>query len=306
MKLDVEASRGAIKQHIADPLGMSVQQAAWGIHQIANENMANAARVHTLERGRDPSRFPLLAFGGGGPMQAYRIAVSLGSPELIVPLGAGVMSTVGFLSAPIAFDFVRSSSARLSEVDWNHINSLLNEMETQGSDMLVQSGIEKKHIKHRRSVEMRFVGQGHQLAIELPGGILSAASVESLESAFAEVYQQLYQRTGPPVEIEATNWRVVSSGPKPDLQLNITGSVSNTMNGSKKSSEAIKGTRQAYFPETDGFVQTNVYDRYQMQPGMSFTGPAIIEERESTVILGPKSQSHIDEQFNLVVKLPTG
>jgi len=299
MTLDLEASRDAVEQHIAKPLGMSVQQAAWGIHQIANENMANAARVHTLERGRDPSRFPLLAFGGGGPMQAYRIAVSLGSPELIVPLGAGVMSTVGFLSAPIAFDFVRSSTAPLNEVDWDHINSLLNEMETQGAAMLAQSGIEKKQIKHRRSVDMRFVGQGHQLAIELPGGTLSTDSVESLQSAFAKVYQDLYQRSGPPVEIEATNWRVVSSGPKPDLRLNITG----TSDHSKTASDAIKGSRQAYFPETNGFTQTNVYDRYRMNPGMSFAGPAIVEERESTVILGPGSQSHIDEQFNLVVKL---
>ena len=176
------------------PLGMSIEQAAWGIYQIANENMANAARVHTLERGRDPSRFPLLAFGGGGPMQAYRIAASLGSPELIVPLGAGVMSTVGFLSAPIAFDFVRSSTARLGEVDWNHINSLLNEMETQGTAILNQAGIGETQIKHRRSVDMRFVGQGHQLQIELPEGTLSGESTQSLESAFAEAYQKLYQR----------------------------------------------------------------------------------------------------------------
>ena len=300
MTLDLEASRQAIENRIAQPLGMSVQQAAWGIHQIANENMANAARVHTLERGRDPSRFPLLAFGGGGPMQAYRIAVSLGSPELIVPLGAGVMSTVGFLSAPLAFDFVRSSTARLSEIDWTHINSLLDEMETQGDSMLAQSGVEKKQIKHRRSVDMRFVGQGHQLAIELPGGTLNTDSVESLQSAFAKVYQELYQRSGPPVEIEATNWRVVSSGPKPDLRLNITGSSGH----SKTTSDAIKGKREAYFPETNGYTQTDVYDRYRMNPGMSFAGPAIIEERESTVILGPGSRSHIDEHFNLVVTLP--
>ena len=305
MTLDLEVSRQAVHDRIAMPLGMSIEQAAWGIYQIANENMANAARVHTLERGRDPSRFPLLAFGGGGPMQAYRIAASLGSPELIVPLGAGVMSTVGFLSAPIAFDFVRSSTARLGEVDWNHINSLLNEMETQGTAILNQAGIGETQIKHRRSVDMRFVGQGHQLQIELPEGTLSGESTQSLESAFAEAYQKLYQRSGPPVEIEATNWRVVSSGPKPDLRLNVTNSTANS-NGSKIASDAIKGSRQAYFPETDGFTQTDVYDRYRMNPGMNFTGPAIIEERESTFILGPNSHAHIDEHYNLVVRLPTG
>ena len=307
MKLNLEASRQAVHDRIAKPLSMSVEQSAWGIHQIANENMANAARVHALERGRDPSRFPLLAFGGGGPMQAYRIAVSLGSPELIIPLGAGVMSTVGFLSAPIAFDFVRSLAARLGDVNWNLINSLLNEMENQGTTMLAQSGIGEAQIKHRRTVDLRFVGQGHQLQIELPSGILSSESIESLESAFAVAYQKLYQRSGPPVEIEATNWRVVSSGPKPDLRLNVTNSAANS-SGSKKANQtnqedAIKGTRQAYFPETNGFTQTNVYDRYRMTPGMSFTGPAIVEERESTVILGPNSLAHIDEHYNLVVTL---
>ena len=307
MKLNLEASRQAVHDRIAKPLSMSVEQSAWGIHQIANENMANAARVHALERGRDPSRFPLLAFGGGGPMQAYRIAVSLGSPELIIPLGAGVMSTVGFLSAPIAFDFVRSLAARLGDVNWNLINSLLNEMENQGTTMLAQSGIGEAQIKHRRTVDLRFVGQGHQLQIELPSGILSSESIESLESAFAVTYQKLYQRSGPPVEIEATNWRVVSSGPKPDLRLNVTNSAANS-SGSKKANQtnqedAIKGTRQAYFPETNGFTQTNVYDRYRMTPGMSFTGPAIVEERESTVILGPNSLAHIDEHYNLVVTL---
>ncbi len=300
MKLDVEASRQAIDKRIAQPLGISIENAAWGIHQIANENMANAARVHALERGRDPRRFPLFAFGGGGPVQAYRIAVSLGSPEMIVPLGAGVMSTVGFLSAPIAFDFVRSWNAQLNEdVDWSHVNSMLSEMETQGSAMLAQSGIDEAQISHRRSVDMRFVGQGHEISVGLPAGKLGPTSVQSLRSSFADVYQQLYQRSGPPVEIEATNWRVVSSGPKPDLRLNISGSSVSSID----SNSAIKGTRQAYFPETEGPTQTNVYDRYRMTPGMSFEGPAIIEERESTVVLGPESQFHIDDHYNLVVKL---
>ena len=302
MSLDLEASRQAVNHGVAEPLGISIEQAAWGIHQIANENMANAARVHTLERGRDPRKFPLFAFGGGGPAQAYRIAVSLGSPEMIVPLGAGVMSTVGFLSAPLAFDFVRSRTGLLNDIDWSEANSMLAEMESQGQVLLSQSGIQNDQIKHRRSVDMRLVGQGHELSIELPAGTLNAESAERLRESFAQIYQQLYQRAGPPVEIEATNWRVVSSGPKPDLQLNITGSS----NDSKKSSDAIKGTRQAYFPETDGYTQTDVYDRYRMKPGMKFTGPAIIEERESTVILGPESQSHIDEHYNLVVTIPEG
>ena len=111
---------------------MSVEEAAWGIHQIANENMANAARVHALERGKDPHRFPLFAFGGAGPVHAYRIALALGAPALLAPFGAGVMSTVGFLAAPLAFDFVRSWPGRLDALDWERANALLAEMEAEG------------------------------------------------------------------------------------------------------------------------------------------------------------------------------
>ena len=305
MKLDLIASRQAVKQHVATPLGISVEEAAWGIHQIANENMANAARVHALERGRDPRQYPLFAFGGGGPVQAYRIAVSLGSPELIVPLGAGVMSTVGFLSAPIAFDFVRSWTVKLSEIDWDRANALFSEMETEGTAMLAPSGIEKNQITHRHCVDMRFVGQGYELAIELPSGKLSAENIEELKSGFTDAYKRLYQRSGPPLEIEATHWRVVSSGPKPDLRLNVSSGESSDSKSidSKSIKGAIKAARQAYFPESDGFVVTNVYDRYLLKPAMKFNGPAIVEERESTVILGPKAAAKIDDHYNLVVSI---
>ena len=124
MALDLGGARAAIKQHIGDKTGVSVEQAAWGIHQIANENMANAARVHALERGKDPSRLPLFAFGGAGPVHAYRIARALGSPLLLAPFGAGVISTVGFLVAPLAFDFVRSWRAGVGSLDWARSNAL--------------------------------------------------------------------------------------------------------------------------------------------------------------------------------------
>ena len=174
MELDVEQARSAVKRDIADPLGLTVEQAAWGIHQIANENMANAARVHALERGKDPRRFPLFAFGGAGPVQAYRIARSLGSPLLIAPLGAGVMSTVGFLSAPMAFDFVRSWDVQLDELDWNRASELFEEMEQEGSTLLAHSGVAPSGIRHERSVDMRFVGQGHEIRVPVPDGVLDA------------------------------------------------------------------------------------------------------------------------------------
>lgn len=309
MELDLEGTRNAIKEKVADPLGLSIEDAAWGIHQIANENMANAARVHALERGKDPRRFPMFAFGGGGPVQAYRIALSIGSPELLVPLGAGVMSTVGFLSAPLAFDFVRSWTVKLESADWDRANDLISEMQSEGETLLDESGVSKTEIKHLRTVDMRFVGQGHEIAVELPDGVLDSKNSESINKAlkesFDKVYKSLYERSGPPVSVEITNWRVVSTGPKPNVELKISNSISQA----KSATETIKGTRPAYFPETkanqtSGFTATNVYDRYAMAPGMNFEGPAIVEERESTVIVGPGAKCTVDEHYNLVIEMP--
>ncbi len=299
MSLDLDACREAVSNKIAQPLGISVEEAAWGIHQIANENMANAARVHALERGKDPRKFPMIAFGGAGPVQAYRIAQALGTPQLLAPLGAGVMSTVGFLSAPLAFDFVRSWPTDLSEIDWSHANRLLDEMEQDGNSLLVQSSVATEEITHRRQVDMRFVGQGHEIRVNLPGGQLGPDHVAALKTEFDRVYQELYERPGPPVNVEIINWRVVSSGPKPTVKLNI----SDEGNSAKTAEDTVKGQRKAWFPETDGYHSTKVYDRYLMKPGMTFQGPAIVEERESTVIVGPAVTCTIDDQFNLVIDL---
>ena len=301
MALELEKAKQVIQQKIAEPLGLSMEEAAWGIHQIANENMANAARVHALERGKDPRRSPLFAFGGAGPVHAYRIALSLGSPELLAPLGAGVMSTVGFLSAPLAFDFVRSWTIDLSEIDWSKANQLLAEMESEGEALLADSGVPPREIVHHREVDMRFVGQGHEIRVPLPDGTLGPESVAELKSTFDAVYQELYERLGPPVNVEIINWRVVSSGPTPDVTLEIA----NASDHAENAGDTQKGSRLAYFPEAAGFTDTPIYDRYRMKPGMAFTGPAIVEERESTVIIGPESHCHIDEHHNLVVKMPT-
>ncbi len=300
MSLDLDAAREAIQSHIADKMRVSVIQAAWGIHQIANENMANAARVHALERGKDPSRLPLFAFGGAGPVHAFRIAKALGSPRMLAPYGAGVMSTVGFLSAPIAFDFVRSWRAQLQSMDWHHVNSLLGQLESEGMAVLVQSGVDSAAIVHDRQADMRFVGQGHEIRVPLPSGSLSAETRTVMEAEFQRVYRQLYERPGPPVAIEVINWRVTSRGPDPILSLQMP-AMTGTNDGSALS--ALKGTRAAYFPETGDYGITAVYDRYLLFPGATFIGPAIVEERESTVIVGPGATCTIDGRHNLIVQI---
>src|SRR5437588_6496410 len=129
LKIDLAAARRAIEERIAGPLGLSVEEAAWGIHQVVNESMANAARIHTLERGKDPRRFPVFAFGGAGPVHGFRIAKALGSPALIVPLGPGVMSAFGFLPVRLAFNFVGPCPRRSHRLVWQEANALLSEME---------------------------------------------------------------------------------------------------------------------------------------------------------------------------------
>ena len=295
LRIDLEAARQAIQERIADPLGLSLEGAAWGIHQIVNESMANAARIHTLERGKDPHRFPVFAFGGAGPVHGFRIAKALGSPALIVPFGAGVMSAVGFLTAPLAFDFVRSWPGRITSLDWQEANTLLSEMEEQGQELLEKSGVLPEQISHRRVADIRYVGQGHEIQVPLPPGRLSAESVPAILNSFEEVYRRLYERLSHAVPVEVINWRVISSGPPPQVRLQVAGDEQEI------AQTALKGSRQAYFPELGGYVAVPVYDRYGLLPGAGFDGPAIVEERESTVIVGPDCRFRIDEQRNLIV-----
>jgi len=296
MKLDLEAARRAIHDRIARKLDISLEKAAWGIHQVVNENMANAARVHILERGKDPRRYPLFAFGGAGPVHGVRIAEALGSPEFIVPLGAGVMSTIGFLVAPLAFDFARSWRTPLASLDWERANALLAEMEAEGRALLEASGVPSHDVRFRREADMRYVGQGYEIPVRLPDEKLGEHCTSEILAAFEESYRRLYGRLGPPVAIEITNWRVSCSGPKPKLRLDIGPQGSGGVHSQKN-------VRQVYFPELGGFVETSVFDRYRLAPGAIVEGPAVIEERESTAIIGPNSRGRVDEHWNLIVEL---
>src|SRR6266566_1230448 len=297
LRIDLAAARRAIQERIADPLGISIEEAAWGIHQIVNESMANAARIHTLERGKDPHRFPVFAFGGAGPVHGFRIAKALGSPAMIVPFGAGVMSAVGFLTAPLAFNFVRSWPGRLDAIDWQKANALLGEMEAEGSALLEQSGVSPAQIWHQRAADIRYVGQGHEIQVPFPGGRLDSERIPGIVRSFEETYRRLYKRLSESVPLEIINWRVISSSPAPQVSLRATGVEQTT------TSTARNGSRRAYFPELGGYVDTPAYDRYGLSPGTGFDGPAIVEERESTVIVGPDCRFRIDEQLNLIVEL---
>src|SRR5262245_26492541 len=297
MRLDEEAARRALSD-LAQRLNLAVEKVAWGIHQIVNENMASAARAHLGERGKDARRMPLYAFGGAGPMHGYRVAEILHLPALISPFGAGVGSTFGLLVAPLAFDFVRSAYSRLDQQDWSLANQLLDVMAEEGRKVLESSGLAVKEIRYQRTADMRYVGQGHEVSVRLPSGVLGQQHVLQITAEFEETYRGLYGRKGPDVALEIINWRVVASGPRPEMSLQLSRDTSDK-------TDARKGSRRAYFPES-GFVETPVYDRYAFKPALEFAGPAIVEERESTLIVGPSGCARVDKNLNVIVEFRDG
>jgi N-methylhydantoinase A len=295
LRLDRDGAERAITSKIAEPLGMSAVRAAWGIHQLVNEGMASAARVHAIERGKDPRSLPLFAFGGAGPGHGFGVARVLHSPRLIVPFGAGVTSAFGFLTAPLAFDFVRSFLAQLDSVDWSYVNSILDEMTGQGDAILARSGIAAADRHFSRQADVRYTGQGHEIRIDLPDGQLGPAALERIRETFETVYRSLFGRTGPDVPLEAVSWRLIASGPRPTVRLSVRPAAA--------TSSALKGERRVYFPEWEEHRPVSVYDRYVLAPGTEFAGPAIIEERESTTVVGPAAHVAVDGARNLLVAL---
>jgi len=297
MRLDRAAAERAVTEHVARPLGLDVTAAAWGIHRVVNENMAAAARIHGIERGRDLRAYPLFAFGGAGPVHCWQVARILKVPRILLPFGAGAMSAWGLLAAPLAFDFVRTVRARLDAADWDALNGLFAEMEDEGRELLARAGVARDSVRVGRIAEMRYVGQGHEVEARMPAGRLSAASLPAITTAFEEAYRALYHRLPQGVPIEALNWRVTVSSPPPVLAFG-----GGAAGGSAGTS--VKTRRRAWFAEANGWVDTPVYDRYTLGPGTTFDGPAIVEERESTAIIGPGAHCRVDDGRTIVVEMP--
>ena len=299
MSLDTPAAELAVGR-LGEKLGLGTIATAWGIHQVVNEQMAGAARMHAVEQGKDPREYPVFGFGGAGPVHAYRVAEILKSPELIIPLGAGVTSTVGFLVAPLAFDFVRSYVGELASLDWAEVNGRFAEMEAEGRAILTGAGATADEIAISRTAELRYVGQGHQVTIEVPLEPLGANSAELLATTFEQTYRTLYGRVATGNPIEAINWRVVTSATAPWLPLDKLA----LSHPGGSTNEAIKGHRSIYLPEINAFREVAVYDRYRLGAGSQLDGPAVVEERESTTIVGIGARVMVDDLLNLVVAMP--
>jgi len=295
MTLNVEAARNAIKNKLADPLGISIEEAAMGVHRIVNENMANAARVHVLEKGMDPRHFNMIGFGGAGPVHSFGVAKLLNTKRLIIPVGAGVTSAIGFLVSPVASEKIHSHISELKALDWDEVNSFLGEMEHEGYEFLAKSRIAKNDATIQRVVEMRYYGQGHEITIALPDGKLGAKDIEEIEKRFVKEYEFRYNRSIEGMGLEMVTWRVVVQGPIP--KMNVRQFATNT-----GIEESYKGTRKVYFEET-GYLDCPVYNRYALQPNEKFDGPAIIEETESTTVIGVNTTIQVDADKNILIDL---
>ena len=297
MALDPDAAQKAIETQLAGPIGMSVTRAAQGIHEVVNENMATAARMHAAEHGLDVRGNVLVAFGGAGPVHAYQVAKLLGIEKVVCPLGAGVMSSIGMLVAPKSFDSVQSYISRLDDVDWNHVNSLYEAMEFRASELLSEAGVAEEDITMVRSADMRYVGQGFEIVVPVPDGKLGPDQREWLASTFNQTYESLFGRSLTEVPVEAITWRLSASEPAPRPVIRF-GSADGT-----HYPDGVKGERPVFIAEEGRFVDCTVLDRYSLKPGAAVSGPAIVEERESTVFIGPDATFSIDGHRNLVMTL---
>lgn len=297
MTLDVDAATSAMSS-LGSDMGMDTIEAAWGIYNVVTESMAAAARIHIIGRNKDPRNYAIVAFGGAGPAHACEVARILGATRVVIPLGAGVTSALGCLAAPLSFESVRSLPGLLETTDWESVNGLYSEMESWGRDMLANSGVPEDQVRLTRTADMRLVGQIHEINVPVPDDTLAQNSTEVIESDFHQIYQQLYSRRNLSIPIEVQNWRLLVSGPQPILNLQ-----EQIVEPNADARVALNGSRPAYFANANGFVECPVYHRYKLAAGAEISGPAIIEEEESTTIIRPGDSASIDRWLNLLIRV---
>jgi len=288
MKLDKDGAQRAIENKIARPLNVSLTEAAWGIHDLINETMGSAAKTHIAEKGGNPRVVTIIAYGGAGPVHAYGLAKKLGAPRILVPPVAGVGSALGFFTAPRAFDLVRSHKVSLEEADFDEVEELFQGMEREGAAVLQKAG-STEEIQYERSLDMRFIGQGFETNITVDSRNFAEFSKEEIRRMFDEVYKSLYGRTYPESEVEFVSFRVRAKLPERDFRLPKLEAKASSLK------DAVKGQRLAYSPIARDFIPFTVYDRYSLFSKARFDGPAIIEERESTAIVGEDASVSMDE-----------
>ncbi|MBI3967711.1 MAG: hydantoinase/oxoprolinase family protein, partial [Chloroflexi bacterium] len=295
MRLDLAATEAALDA-LGAKAGLTAVRAAWGIHEIVSQNMANALRTHSIEKGVDYRSFALIAFGGAGPVHAYRIATLLRAPTVIFPWGAGVFSALGMLAAPLRFDLVRTAPTRLDALDARTIGALYEELRSELLGLFDEAGVPREAIELTLTVDMRYVGQGTEIEVPLGDSWSETARPDDLAVRFKETYAQLYGWALESAPIEAVSWRCSARGPAPRFGL--------ATQGAPRSGDAQKGTRRVYLSDELGFQECAVYDRYLLPVGAQIEGPALVEERECTIYVGSGATATVDHFRGIVMTLP--
>lgn len=287
IQLDAEAASDSFVD-LAASLDLSLERMAWGAHQLVNENMAAAARVHAAERGLEIRRYCMVATGGAGPVHACGVAAGLGISRIIIPPLAGVGSAFGFLTAPIAFDFTRSYVAKLSELDLCELNEILQTLELEGRRIVEAAGVPASDITVRLNIDMRYVGQGYEVRVPFPMETLNEKHVGKMQRAFEDEYRAFYGQLAEGVPIEAVNWRVLISGPTPEIN-------SAPLAASQRADDAPVARRPVSFAPNEARQNSPVYRREQLGKTWSADGPLIIEEAASTTVVLPGWSARVAE-----------
>ncbi len=294
MALDERAAKAAIDEYLAKPLGMSVIEAAWGVHETVTANMAQAATIHAIERGLDISRFAILPIGGAGPVHACSMAAKMNIDRLICPIGAGVASAIGMLAAPVSFEVSRAAPCRLDMLDVAVVRSLIDTQRAEAEKLVSAAGVDRRDIQCQVRAMMRYVGQGYEIEVNFDLDELVRVGVKALAASFEEAYRARYSRAES-AQPEVLSWRVVASGPRPAfasaLEVEMQADVAFPMPINK---------RLVFF--NSDFVETSVYRRSTLVPGQALDGPVVIEEDESTLIVPPDFNVIVDQAQNLVVQ----
>ena len=296
MQLDKAAAETAIAHGVAKPLGLTTMRAAYGIHDVISEDVARAFRIHATERGFDYRSGSMVAFGGSGPLHALAIARKLKIPRVIFPVAAGVMSALGLLISPLAFEVARSRRVHVADIKAADFAATFKALEADAQRFLDEAGVKRKDVRIVRRLDMRYQGQGHEIEVTLPDKVDAKALFGDLAGLFGEAYKATYTlRLDEPMEI--VNWKVEAIGPAPSLGDGVK------LSGKTGAATALKGTRRAYDPVAKKLMDWPVYDRYGLKPGETIDGPALIEEHESTCVVGSGDRVTVDKRFNLVAEM---
>lgn len=273
IRLNPTSSSDAIMASVGVPLAMPLEEAARGISEIVDEGMASAARVHAVENGKETADRTLIAFGGAAPLHAVRLAQKLGISRIVIPHDAGVGSAHGFLGAPIAYEVVRTFLRRLDSLDHTTIDSLFSDMRAEAL-AVIRQGYPTGPIVESRTAYMRYRGQGHEIAVPLPAEDFDPAS---LRKSFDATYTQLFGRVIPRLEVEAVTWTLSLAQPLEPMI--VRGPVDISRPAPPAGRRAIIDTA------TGQNVDTDIYDRTTLSPGMRLRGPAAVTEAGTTTII---------------------